>query len=391
VPTTENFYQDITPFTDFSEALMSYNFRPVPIDWSIVVTDVVMSTVAIEQGKYKEVNAAGAAVIAAILNLAKSIQIPFIFGGDGATLLVPKSLVEKAKAALLGNQILAKKLGLDLRVGIVPVTKIYELKEDLQVAKHKVSERYNQAVFNGIGFDLAEKLIKDPQTRSQYEVKGLGNEDNVDITGFTCRWEPIPSRHEEVISLIIKVIEPKKTKIPDIYNQINQEIFRIYGSAENYNPVFFDGLNLSMKTNEISVESKLKNPENNPLSEMMSRLKILGENVYGRIFGKAGKDMSTENKRNSMIENADFRKFDGSIKMIISGNRSQGSGLENFLEKKHQQKELVYGIHVASEALVTCLVFTRNNQEVHFVDGNDGGYALAAKDLKQQLKELINS
>ncbi|MEP0899817.1 DUF3095 family protein [Nodosilinea sp. FACHB-13] len=37
-------------------------------------------------------------------------------------------------------------------------------------------------------------------------------------------------------------------------------------------------------------------------------------------------------------------------------------------------------------ALMTCLVFERSGREVHFVDGADGGYALAAKPLKEKLK-----
>jgi hypothetical protein len=36
---------------------------------------------------------------------------------------------------------------------------------------------------------------------------------------------------------------------------------------------------------------------------------------------------------------------------------------------------------------MTCLVFERGGRQVHFVDGADGGYALAAKDMKQRMKE----
>jgi hypothetical protein len=34
---------------------------------------------------------------------------------------------------------------------------------------------------------------------------------------------------------------------------------------------------------------------------------------------------------------------------------------------------------------MTCLVFSRENH-VHFIDGGDGGYALAAKELKSRIK-----
>jgi len=35
--------------------------------------------------------------------------------------------------------------------------------------------------------------------------------------------------------------------------------------------------------------------------------------------------------------------------------------------------------------LMTCLVFERHGQQVHFVDGADGGYAAAAKEMKKRL------
>jgi hypothetical protein len=40
------------------------------------------------------------------------------------------------------------------------------------------------------------------------------------------------------------------------------------------------------------------------------------------------------------------------------------------------------------QALLTCIVFSYNGNHVHFVDGSDGGYALAARSLKAQLKSL---
>ena len=37
---------------------------------------------------------------------------------------------------------------------------------------------------------------------------------------------------------------------------------------------------------------------------------------------------------------------------------------------------------------MTCLVFGYDNRHVHFVDGAEGGYAMAARELKQRLKNL---
>ena len=45
-------------------------------------------------------------------------------------------------------------------------------------------------------------------------------------------------------------------------------------------------------------------------------------------------------------------------------------------------------MHKSREALVTCIVFSYNGSHVHFVDGSDGGYAMAARDLKARRKSL---
>jgi len=37
---------------------------------------------------------------------------------------------------------------------------------------------------------------------------------------------------------------------------------------------------------------------------------------------------------------------------------------------------------------MTCLVFNHENDHIHFLDGSNGGYTMAAKAMKRQLKEL---
>ena len=48
--------------------------------------------------------------------------------------------------------------------------------------------------------------------------------------------------------------------------------------------------------------------------------------------------------------------------------------------------KLVYGFHVSDRALMTCLVYKAQGRHTAFIDGADGGYALAAKVLKENLK-----
>ena len=51
---------------------------------------------------------------------------------------------------------------------------------------------------------------------------------------------------------------------------------------------------------------------------------------------------------------------------------------------------IAYGLHEADSALMTCLVFNLTDSEhVHFIDGADGGFAMAARQLKQQLADRL--
>jgi len=92
-----------------------------------------------------------------------------------------------------------------------------------------------------------------------------------------------------------------------------------------------------------------------------------------------------------MIENSDFRKFDGMLRMVMDGSDTQYEDLRSYLEAQRGAGRLVYGMHKSREALVTCIVFSYNGAHVHFVDGSDGGYAMAARGLKAQLKALARS
>lgn len=64
----DSFYAELESFTDFDRVVENKRFHPLPDDWLIGVTDVVNSTGAIEAGRYKAVNMAGASVISAVMN-----------------------------------------------------------------------------------------------------------------------------------------------------------------------------------------------------------------------------------------------------------------------------------------------------------------------------------
>ncbi|WP_456672193.1 DUF3095 family protein [Bradyrhizobium sp. LM2.9] len=70
----DRFYEALVPFDFFDDVVRRDRYRPLPDDWIIAVTDVSQSTEAIEQGRYREVNTAGAAVLAAVSNALPDLQ-----------------------------------------------------------------------------------------------------------------------------------------------------------------------------------------------------------------------------------------------------------------------------------------------------------------------------
>ncbi|MDZ7819547.1 MAG: DUF3095 family protein [Aliarcobacter sp.] len=89
-----------------------------------------------------------------------------------------------------------------------------------------------------------------------------------------------------------------------------------------------------------------------------------------------------------IIRTTDTEKFDDMLRMVISTDKNQTKKLEEYLENLYLKKDIVYGIHKSDSALMTCLIFQRHGKHIHFVDSSNGGYALAAKELKNRLNFL---
>src|SRR4051794_41972788 len=85
---SETFYGSIPVFRGFTKLMDPALYSPLPDDWSIGIADIVESTKAIAQARYKAVNMAGAAVIAAVTNALEGRGVSFLFGGGGASFCV---------------------------------------------------------------------------------------------------------------------------------------------------------------------------------------------------------------------------------------------------------------------------------------------------------------
>ncbi|MBI4382658.1 MAG: DUF3095 domain-containing protein [Nitrospinae bacterium] len=381
---------DAFPIIDeFGEVFDFARHVAVPSDWSIVISDVKGSTQAIEAGRYKEVNVVGASSIIAVLNSAKGEEVPYVFGGDGATFLVPSHLRESSCQALLAARKMARKaFGLDLRVGVVPIGELRAKGFQVKMARYRASDFLVQAVLSGDGVLAAEKLVKDPGPENPYLLReDEAGEGDGDFTGLECRWMPVKNQNGETVSLIAMSLAQDPGKAQESFREVLRKIEEIYGRQERYRPISENRLELASKMSDYLAESKVRVFPGGRRSLWIYLIKTYwitqaAKWAWDRLGLPFGKRYKKE-----LVANSDYRKFDGALRMILDGDSGQRARLRDFLEEKFQDGELVYGIHSSDHALMTCLIFDRLlGKHLHLVDGGGGGYAQAAKRLKEKLK-----
>ena len=390
--TADKFYEHLEGFAEFSLFTQLKWYRPLPSTWFVLITDVKGSTAAIEEGLYREVNSLGAASIVVLLNAVAPIKVPYVFGGDGATVCIPPSSKAAAESALVAAKQMAKNnFGLDLRIGMIAMNDIETAGHQIHVGKYQPSAHFQQAMFQGDGLSYAESLIKDPRIDNPFIISEEQVEANGSFEGFECRWNEIPSPHEETVAILVKALEKEIAAKELIYHEVSQKILELYGDEQEHHPLRMETLSIANSVKKLSNEVKVRVASLNLWNRFRFTLKLEFLSCLGKFL--MFKKIKTENTdwghyKQTLIANTDYRKFDEILRMIISGNLKQRQQLTAYLDQLRDERKIVFGIHASANALMTCLVFDYENDHVHFLDVADGGYALAAKDMKQQLNEL---
>jgi hypothetical protein len=274
---------------------------------------------------------------------------------------------------------------------MVPMSLIQQDGHQVLVGKYQPSSHFQQAMFQGNGLRYAEALVKDPGPDNPYIVSESQIEANGNFEGFECRWNEVPSAHEETVAIMVQALEPEITSEQTIYKEVSQKILAIYGPEEDHHPVKSAQLTLASSLRKLSVEARIRTCFQTcwKLLKYALRLKFsvnLGE--FLMLNNVKTKNVDWGKYKQNLIANTDYRKFDETLRMIISGTLEQRKQLVAYLEKLHIERKIVYGIHASPAAIITCMIFNYDTDHVHFLDGSNGGYTMAAKEMKRQLKEL---
>ncbi|HEY8102434.1 MAG TPA: DUF3095 domain-containing protein [Burkholderiaceae bacterium] len=391
MPNTLNFYRDLPAISSFSEVTEYRLHADMPNDWWVVIADVAGSTKAIEAGAYKDVNTVGVACIAAVINVDRNIDLPFIFGGDGATFAVPDQLREQVVLALRAAQQLSREsFGLTLRVGLVRVDELTAQGYWVRIGKVRLSPHVTQPVLSGRGWEEAEKRVKTPGAVGVLRVEENEGPIVGSFEGFECRWKGVPHFNGHKLSLLITATSSDADVNFKTYQRVFDQIMLIYGDVARYHPLRADRMRLTFNPRKLSHEWRVRAAHLASVQRCFYFKRMLFFNLTGLILFALKRDTKTvrwTRYRSELVENSDFRKFDGTLRMVIDGSDAQAEQLQRYLEAEYRKGLLVYGMHKSREALLTCIVQSYNGNHQHFVDGSDGGYALAARELKRRLSE----
>jgi hypothetical protein len=355
-------------------------FSEVPEDWHVLVADIKNSTQAIKNGKHNEVNLVATGSIIAVLNIiySEKIKVPFFFGGDGATIIVPSKYLKSAMSALEKHRKnTLKNFGFELKVGHLSVKEIYKEKIELIIAKAQINDIFNIPVILGNGLQYAESFVKneDPLKKGNFQM----DESPLNLDGMQCKWDKIkpPEETQEVVSLLVTGCgdqDPSK-----IFSEVLKAIDEIYGSATRRKPISVKRLRLKASFKKVNSEMRTK----------LGRFDgfYLLKNLMKANFGKFYLKNSKTGKRylQKLVELTDTLTIDGRINTVIIGTSEQRISLISFLDNLERSNKIKYGLHVSQESVMSCYVRDMGtNEHIHFVDGSDGGYTRAANSLKKK-------
>jgi hypothetical protein len=377
---SETFFSVLPVFVEFEGVANSDNYRALPADWALATADIVDSTGAIEAGRYKAVNMAGASVISAILNALGNNDLPFVFGGDGALVAVPPSGVEKARNALSAVQSwVGEELQLTLRAALVPVADVIAAGLTVRVARFQVNPDVSYAMFAGGGSSWAEARMKE----GLFAVPPAPSGARPDLAGLSCRWNPIQSRHGEIVSIIAI---PVGSENITAFQALVADIVALAATEErDGHPVAAEGPQIGLSMAGLAAETKTA-PKGKQFGH---RLFILAQYLlivalyrFGLTLGR----FDPKRYRQDVARNTDFRKFDDGLKMTIDVDPERLRKIETRLEEAASAGICRFGLHRQDLALMTCIVPTPLSRDhMHFIDGAAGGYAMAASRLKKQI------
>jgi hypothetical protein len=204
-----------------------------------------------------------------------------------------------------------------------------------------------------------------------------------DLGGLSCRWSPLESSRGKIVAVIVTgAADP---------GLVHDQIIKI-ADPENrgLNPVRPETLKAKWPPRTLMIEAHARRAKTGG-SLFLTAGALLLETLLAWVVFTRNRPLGgfdPARYKAEMAQNTDFSKYDDTLAMVIDCPEDRIALIRAWLDGPCERGELNYGIHVSDTALMTCLVESATAQRhVHFVDGGEGGYTQAAKEMKGRLAQ----
>ena len=382
----DTFYAQLPTHRDFSAMTRASNYVPLPDEWWMGAADIAGSTALVAAGRYKQVNTIGAAVICAQVNaiaaldigIASAADLPFVFGGDGAVFAVPPRARKASRAALAAARTWAREeYGVTLRATMRQVAEVRADGFDVRVARYGAGA-VSYAMFEGGG----ARHVEDDMKRGLHAVPPAPPGTRPDLTGLSCRWQPVAARHGRIVSLIVK---PEEGAADEELDALYAEVDAIaHGLERDGHPLPEGGPRWPLLARGLASERAAPSPLASPMRRVVN---AVAGNAFAWGLDRAGRSAGRFDPKHYarvLSTNADFRKISDGLMMTLDCDPATQARLREVLMRAERAGLARFGMSEGEQAIVTCIVPSSvADDHIHFVDGADGGYTLAAAQMDE--------
>ena len=262
--------------------------------------------------------------------------------------------------------------------------RLLEEQKQVLVSKVRICDWYSQTAFAGGGLAFAETLLKDT---SEFNIDEPSSP-TADFTGLECRWKRVNQENKTVLTVLIKAQTNQLSEL-NIYRDI---IDTTNSFITSEHPIDSSALSFSWNPDWLKNEFKPRTFSHSFWGKIMYLSNLYYRILLGKVLMRFNIKIGTfnwGNYKSNLVASSDYKKFDDMLRFVISCTTKEKEALLSYLERLENENRIIFGVHESEAALVTCIIKQYSGFHFHFIDGDNGGYALAATQLSEKQK-LMN-
>ena len=364
------------PISDIDNLADISRYQKINDNEILILADIENSTEAVANGAYKNINISTTQCIAALRKTCKS-ACKIQHGGDGFVLVTPiDNLIKIAGVMTSMRQQILEDFSLNMRCAIWNSSELDNIGVNLHYSSFTFDGGNPQWQFHSNNLGKLERLMRDG-VNSVYKRSA---KENPDLSGFRCDFVPI-SKEGGWFGCFI--IDFSQTEMTERFISI-RKISELIGSISHNETICpIDVQDLIWQTDRVELAK---------LTERTAHYRYrLNFDFIFRFFNRFGLHWNKRcgallfNKLHKLPLSLDFIKYDGQLKFIVCVPDDRKNDFSQELNNLSKHHHFTVGSHWSSRVVITCSVDSKDGN-LHFIDGEDGGFTLASKQLKKRLK-----